>query len=194
MKHYRMTRGRVLAVATAIAFALGLAITTVASAGTSAGPTRTAAAAIPSCTAADLGVWVAIDQGNGAAGTVYYPLQFTNLSGHTCYLYGYPGVSAVTRSGQRLGSPAAWGSLSGARVVNLAPGATAHTILGYSDVAVSTSPGCHAVNTAVSLSVIPPNRSTPTHAAFDFAACSKAGTRYMTIIEPIKAGVGTVRG
>ena len=42
----------------------------------------------------DLGLG-AVDQGNGAAGTIYYPLEFTNLSGRTCSLYGFPGVSVI---------------------------------------------------------------------------------------------------
>jgi len=45
-------------------------------------------------------------QGDGAAGSVYYTLQFTNLSGHACTLRGYPGVSAVSLSGHQLGAPA----------------------------------------------------------------------------------------
>lgn len=195
MMHFRITRGRVLAVAAAAAIAAGLAISSVAYAATSASTaTRATAAAIPACTAGDLGVWLAVDQGNGAAGTIYYPLQFTNLSGHTCYLYGFPGVSAVSRSGVRLGSPAQWGSRAGARVVNVAPGGTAHTILAYHDAVVSTEPGCDPVNTAATLSVIPPNKTTATHAAFAFQACSHAGPLYMTITEPIKAGVGTING
>ena len=59
------------------------------------------------CTAADLGAWVAADQGNGAAGSIYYPLEFTNLSGHACSMRGFPGVSAIDRNGHQLGSPAA---------------------------------------------------------------------------------------
>ena len=39
-----------------------------------------APAAVRACTADDLGVWLAVAQLDGAAGSVYYPLQFTNLS------------------------------------------------------------------------------------------------------------------
>ena len=67
-----------------------------------------AAASVPACTAGDLGVWVAADQGDGAAGTAYVPLEFTNLSHHTCTLHGFPGVSAISSSGRQLGSPAVW--------------------------------------------------------------------------------------
>jgi hypothetical protein len=180
---------RVVAVAaTAIA---GLALSTAAYAATSS---PGSAAAVPRCTASDLGVWVAVDQGNGAAGTIYYPLEFTNLSHHTCYLLGYPGVSALDVNWHQLGSPADWGSVAGARIVNLAPGATAHTMLAYHDVAVSTEPGCDPVNSAVDLRIYPPGQRSATDAAFSFQTCSRPGPIYMSIIEPIIPGVGTIYG
>jgi hypothetical protein len=180
---------RVVAVATAVV--AGLAISTAAYAATSSG---TSPAAIPRCSASNLGVWVAIQQGNGAAGTIYYPLEFTNLSHHMCYLFGYPGVSALDVYGRQLGSPASWGSLAGARIVNLAPGATAHTILGYHDVVVGTSPGCTQVKVATYLRVYPPGQRSATLAAFPVGACVHAGPVYLSITEPIIPGVGTING
>lgn len=181
-------------VAVAAAAVAGLAISTAAYAATSSGGTATSAALIPRCTASNLGVWLALDQGNGAAGTIYYPLEFTNLSHHTCYLYGYPGVTARDRNGHQLGSPAGWRSLHGARIVNVAPGATAHTILGYHDVVVEPGSGCNQVNSAVELRVYPPGQRRATDAAFSFPVCSHRGPIYMTIIEPIIPGVGTING
>jgi Protein of unknown function (DUF4232) len=192
MKHLPPTARRVIAVAAAAV--AGLAISTTAYAATSSSTASTTAAAIPKCTASDLGVWVAVDQGNGAAGTIYYPLEFTNLSGHACSLFGYPGVSAIGRSGSQLGSPAEWGSRAGARTVYLAPGATAHTILAYHDAAVSTQPGCDPVYTATLLRVYPPDQYHATYAAFAFEVCSHAGPIYMNVTEPIIPGVGTIYG
>ena len=54
------------AVAVAAAVVAGLAISTAAYAATSS---PGAVASVPRCAASDLGVWVAVDQGNGAAGT-----------------------------------------------------------------------------------------------------------------------------
>ena len=199
------TARRVVAIAAAAV--AGLAISTAAyaasssssssassSGATSSGNSATSARVIPRCTASDLGVWLAVDQGNGAAGTIFYPLEFTNLSHHTCYLFGFPGVSALDRNGHQLGSPANRGSLHGARIVNLAPGATAHTLLGYHDVVVTTEPGCHEVNSAVELRVFPPGSRSATDAAFSFPVCSHRGPIYMTVEEPIVAGVGTING
>lgn len=186
------TARRVVAIAAAAV--AGLAISTAAYAATSSSAAATSARVIPRCTAGDLGVWLALDQGNGAAGTIFYPLEFTNLSQHTCYLFGFPGVSALDRNGHQLGSPANWQSLRGARIVNLAPGATAHTMLGYHDVVVTTEPGCHEVNSAVELRVFPPGQRSATDAAFTFAVCSHRGPIYMTVEGPIVAGVGTING
>lgn len=44
--------------------------------------------------------------GSGAAGSSYYPIEFTNASSTTCTLYGYPGVSFVTASGVQVGAAA----------------------------------------------------------------------------------------
>lgn len=170
------------------------AATTAHAATTPPAGTTAPAAGATRCTAAQLGVWLAVDQGNGAAGTIAYPLQFTNLSGRACTLTGNPGVSVLNRSGQRLGSPANWAVRTGARAVYLAPGATAHTLLAYHDVAVQTTPGCHPVNTAAELSVIPPDQRTATHAAFSFTACSHTGVIYLTVLEPIRPGPGTING
>ncbi len=198
MKHLSTTTRRIVAVIAA-ASVTGLIVTTAAFAASSSGTVlasdtaRASSAAVPACTAGDLGAWVAVDQGNGAAGSIYYPLQFTNLSGHACAMRGFPGVSAIDRNGRQLGSPAAWSARVAAHTIVLAPGATAHTILRYSDAAVTTAPGCHPVFSAFELRIFPPNQFGATHAAFDLEACSHAGPIYLTV-EPILPGPGTING
>ncbi len=83
--------GRRLLIAAAAAAVAGLGLSTAAFAATSSGVARTAPAAVPACTAGALGAWVAIDQGQGAAGSIFYPLEFTNLSRHACAMRGFPG-------------------------------------------------------------------------------------------------------
>jgi hypothetical protein len=187
----------------AVASVAGLVITTAAFATSSSGAASGAAlasdtarvspAAVPACRASQLGVWIGLAQSNGAAGTIYYPLNFTNVSQHACSLHGFPGVSAIARNGHQLGSPAGWATRVAAHTVVVAPGATAHTILQYGDVEVSTAPGCDPVNTAVVLRVYPPNQYYATIAAFDLEVCSHAGPVYMRV-EPILPGVGTING
>jgi hypothetical protein len=198
MKNLSTTARRIIAVIAA-ASVTGLIATTAAFASSSAGSSGSVLAAaavpaaVPACTARDLGAWVAVDQGNGAAGSIYYPLQFTNLSGHACALRGFPGVSAVDRNGHQLGSPAGWGSVTAPRTVVLAPGATAHAVLRWSDVEVTTAPGCDPVFTATELRVYPPGQYSATHAFFDLEVCSHAGPVYMHV-GPILPGVGTING
>jgi hypothetical protein len=151
---------------------------------------RSAPAAVRACTADDLGVWLAVAQLDGAAGSVYYPLQFTNLSRHACAMRGFAGVSAVDRNLHQLGSPAGRAHVVPVRTVVLAPGRTAHAVLRYGDVTVSTAPGCHPTVRTFELRVYPPGQHHATYAAFDFEVCSHAGPVYMDI-GPIQAGVGT---
>ena len=193
MNYFSATARRLVAIAAGVA-AGGLIVATAAFAATSSGTARASAEEAPACTASALGVWVAINQGSGAAGTIYYPLEFTNLSGHTCSLFGFPGVSAIDRQGRQLGRPANWIHMTAPHAVMLAPGATAHTMLAYHDAAVTTEPGCDPVYSAVLLRIYPPDQYSATLAAFDFEVCSHAGPVYMTIVEPIIPGVGTVYG
>ena len=187
----------------AVASAAGLVITTAAFAASSSGTAsgaalasqtaRISSARVPACRASQLGVWVGVAQSNGAAGTIYYPLNFTNVSRQSCSLHGFPGVSAIARNGHQLGRPAGWSTRAAAHTVVVAPGATAHTILQYGDAEVSTAPGCDPVNTAVVLRVYPPNQYDATVAAFDLEVCSHAGPVYLRV-EPILPGVGTING
>jgi len=100
----------------------------------STSPASQPAAATPSaCAASDLKVTVG--HGNAAAGSIYYPLDFTNTSGATCTMYGYPGVAFVTKAGGTaaggsiLGAPAVRNPALAAELVTLAAGATAHASL-----------------------------------------------------------------
>ena len=148
---------------------------------------------MPSCTAADLGAWVAVDQGNGAAGSIYYPLQFTNLSRHACAMRGFPGVSAIDRNGHQLGSPAGWDRVVPARTVVLAAGRDGTHDPAVQRRQVTTAPGCHPVFTAFELRVYPPGQYSATYAAFGLEACSHAGPIYLSV-EPVLSGVGTING
>ena len=39
-----------------------------------------------------------IGPGDGTAGTIFYPVRFTNRSARACTLRGFPGVSSVSAS------------------------------------------------------------------------------------------------
>lgn len=185
----RMAVAAAIAAVAAVTLALDVPVTTSAALTLTA---ARAAASTPKCAAADLGVWVAYDQSQGAAGTLIYPLEFTNLSHHACTLHGFPGVSALGRNGKQLGSPAAWDHAVKARTVRLAPGATAHAMLAYSDVITGNCPSA-SKRTAFALRVYPPDRRKADHAFWSLAACTAKGSSHFMRVRVIAAGIG-VRG
>lgn len=70
----------------------------------------------------------------GAAGSSYYTLTFTNVGTVSCTLQGFPGVSYVTgESGTQVGASAAWDGTKGSAVTVL-PGGTATAQLQEVDV------------------------------------------------------------
>jgi len=148
-----------------------------------------AAATAPRCSAADLEVWVAADQSNGAAGTVSYPLEFTNISTHTCTLFGHPGVSAVSSSGHQLGSPAVWDTSVAPPTVQLAPAATGYALLSYNDVITSNCPPADKVS-AFELRVIPPDQLQSVHAFWPLVACTAPGQTKFLSVRVIAPGIG----
>lgn len=151
-----------------------------------------AAASSPKCSAADLGVWVAADQTGAAAGTLYMPIEFTNLSHQTCTLYGFPGVSALSVSGQQLGSPATWDTAVKPSLVRLAPGGTGYALLEYSDVITGNCPAA-SKRLAFELRVYPPDQSGADHAYWPFTACVAKGQTHFIRVRVIAPGIG-VRG
>jgi Protein of unknown function (DUF4232) len=153
----------------AAAIACAAALIPVASFAAAASPAAPAvAASVPACPTAGLVVWMNNEQ--GAAGTFYSDLNFTNLSGHTCTLRGHPGVSAVNLSGGQIGQPAAWPSAT-LPTVTLASGATATAVLAITDVGVFPAGVCHPV-TAAGLRVYPPNQFTSKLVPYPLRACT----------------------
>jgi len=155
----------------AAAIACAAALIPVATLAATAAPAAPAAASPPPCQTAGLVVWLA--NGSAAAGTFYYDLNFTNLSGHACTLRGHPGVSAVNLRGARVGTPAGWGNPGNAtlRTIRLANGATATAVLAVTDVYNYPASVCRRV-TAAGLRVIPPNQLTSKLVPYPIGACS----------------------
>ncbi|HEV2377410.1 MAG TPA: DUF4232 domain-containing protein [Streptosporangiaceae bacterium] len=134
--------------------------------------------AIPSCTTSGLDVWLDT-QGSGAAGHTYYFLNFTNLSGSTCVLSGYPGVSGVTLTGAQVGSAAGRNGVT-PNPVTLANGATTHALVGVVNPGIIPPSQCHPV-TAAGLRVYPPNQTQSKLVPYPFPACSAKGPVYLTV-------------
>jgi hypothetical protein len=182
--HLRRLSPRRLALGlTAVALGIGSAAWAATSA--SAAPAAPVAT-VPGCTAADLAVWVNEEAVSGAAGTAYYPLEFTNTSGHACATGGYPGVAATDASGHQLGDAAARDPVYPGHLWVIPAGGTAHALLGYGAVEVSTS-GCKP-KTAAQLKVYPPNSRTAIDAFFDLPACTIGGSHVYLRVAVIQPG------
>ena len=105
-------------------FAATLALVTVLSSTVLQSGTTLAGASTgaPRCTTRQLVVWLNTT-GNGAAGSSYYNLEFTNLSAHACALSGFPGVSAINVADQQIGSAAGHNAEHAPALITLSSGA-----------------------------------------------------------------------
>jgi hypothetical protein len=127
-------------------------------------------------------VWLGDGLGGGVLGGVYYPLEFSNRSRHSCTLSGYPGVSAYRGGGSQIG-PAANRFTQHHTTVTLTPGATAHALLKISDWGAL----CSTNVSADGLKVFPPGQTRSEPIPFQFGACAR---RTVLTVGPIRAGVG----
>jgi hypothetical protein len=156
-------------------------------------PTPTSPATGNTCGTADLKVTVVTADGGAAAGSVYYPLNFTNVSGSPCVLDGYPGTSFVTSpSGSEIGSPASKNPVVPPAPVTLAPGATGHATLQVVDAQNYSAATCDPV-TAHWLRVYPPGQAAPAEISFTTQVCSAqvSGSLGSSLtVDAIKAGEG----
>jgi hypothetical protein len=179
---------RRIAAAAAAALALGTGSAIWASTSASAAPTSPAVTAglLPVCTAGDLAVWVNYGAGQGAAGTWYYPLEFTNTSDHTCRTWGWPGVSATSDDGKQLGDAAHRLNFYTPAWVNIGAGATAHALLAYGAAEVSTS-GCKPANASL-IKVYAPNQHAADNGFFSLPACTVGGDHIYLWVAAIQPG------
>ena len=182
----------VAALACAAALVPVAACAVTGSSSASATASKPAAASTPECATSGLVVWMDT-VGQAYAGGVSYTLKFTNLSGHACTLYGYPGVWAVTLSGSPIGASNTGGTIK-PTTVTLADGATATSTLRITDPAnfgtacflpgQTPAPGRPGkLPTAAGLQVEPPNPLSFTYKVipFPFSACysTSAGPVYL---------------
>jgi len=138
----------------------------------------------PRCTVSQLSVRQT--SSNGAAGSIGLTYAFTNISGSTCSLFGYPGMLMLNASGKPLPTtvvraPSVVVPSVAEHTVVLAPNAIASFYAGYSDVSASSCPQ------ASRLEVTPPN-------AYDHLVISTsiAPCRGRINVSPVFAGKPTV--
>jgi Protein of unknown function (DUF4232) len=172
------SRGKAIVAAAAIACSAAL-VPAVALA-SSAAPQ---APQVSRCRVGSVLYWIA-DAPNGATGTIYYPVEFTNVGAHACWLDGYPKVAGITMSIKQIG-PAAGHLKATAHRVVIGHNQTAHALVGIVDAGFIT--GCHAA-TGAGLAIIPPGVNEEQFVFnFTFPACKNKV--YMHLY-PVQPGIG----
>jgi hypothetical protein len=157
-------RRAVAAAATVLALGTGGAVWAATSA--SAAP-----AAIGRCSYGNLAVWVYADGADTVGRTIYYHLEFSNTGRSTCALTGFPGVVATTLHRTELGVPAVREYGVPSKTIDIAPGATAHSLIGY--VGGRVDAACKP-ESAGFLQVTPPNNGGSKRAYFPLPVCTTA--------------------
>ena len=148
-----------------------------------ASPASRAAPQVARCTASNTYVWFALSP-SGAAGTIYYPIEFTNLGSRTCWLSGYPRVFGTTKSGTTFGPAAGRLTLPVGRIT-LRKNQTAHALLGIVEPGIIA--GCHAV-TGGGLAVYPPGQAhRQLVGSFYFSGCRN---KVYMHVGPVQPGIG----
>jgi hypothetical protein len=160
----------------------GAALAAPAAPSATAAPARPAAHAIvPGCETPGLVIWLDTN-GNAGAGSVFYNLKFTNLSGHKCTLNGFPFINAVSLTGSLLGHRAAFSGGPGNQIT-LGQGQTGTAVLQIVNVLNIPASQCKPV-TAAGFRVFPPNQTRAKVLPFPFGACSANGPVFM-FVKPV---------
>ncbi|MFF7351361.1 DUF4232 domain-containing protein [Streptomyces filipinensis] len=124
-----------------------------------------ASATVRTCTVSDL--YLSMGRKEGAAGSLYWAIQFTNTSTTACALRGYPGVSALDTSHHQIG-PAATHSGSSYGTVTLAPAHSASAIARTTNGPV----GGPCLRTASYLRIYPPGSRSAALVPAPWKTCS----------------------
>lgn len=150
-------------------------------------PASPAAPAGPApCPTRDLGLKLGLAQ--GALGSTYQVIDFTNIGTATCTLYGYPGVSLTGGTPvHQLGLAANEDPSTPRKLVTLAPGAVANALLRIVNAGNYPTSKCAPVN-AKFLQIYPPNQTTPAYLSYHTQACSKPVP--LLTISVVKPGSG----
>jgi uncharacterized protein DUF4232 len=125
---------------------------------------------------------------NAAAGTTYQTLRLTNVSGRSCTLRGYPGISYVAGDdGHQVGA-AASRSPGSSVSITLARGKTASTTVGLANVRNYPAETCRPQSVR-GLRVYPPDETRSMFVALRSTGCANASLNQLSV-NPLRPGLG----
>lgn len=137
------------------------------------------------CLAADLEL--ALGPGEGAAGTHYRPLRFTNVSDSPCVIHGFPGVSYVAGDdGHQVGA-AAYRTGEKGDPVTLQPGRTAHADVGFVQVRNYDADECKPTPVR-GLRVYPPHETNSMYVRAPGTGCAEFPGGQQLTVATVKPG------
>ena len=147
-----------------------------------------AATGTPACATRYLKATVGVAQ--GAAGSIYQVIDFTNISGAACTLFGYPGLALAGGTPvTQIGAAAVRSPTSSPRLVTLAAGKTANAVLQITQAANYPASRC-APKASTYLQIYPPNQTTPIYLAYKSTGCSASAVNLLTVgvVQPGNGG------
>lgn len=151
-------------------------------------PNATAAGGPPGCATRDLKATVGVAQ--GAAGSVYQVIDFTNIGTASCSLYGYPGIALAGGSPvTQIGMAASRSPQAGPALVTLKPGAVANTLLRITQAQNYPTSKCSPMASTY-LQIYPPNQTTPIYLGYKSTGCSATGVNLLTV-SVVQSGAGS---
>jgi hypothetical protein len=164
----------------AVAGVAALAMLAAESGPGAAAPGAVASKRVHPCAGSQLAIWLNQVPGDGAAGSIFHQLGFTNLSRRTCTLRGYPRVTAANLHGDKVGGFALREPTGTPHAVRLHPGDTAFATLRITEAQNFPHSVCHPV-TAAGLRVSPPGRHSHKLVPFPFEACARAANTNLSV-------------
>jgi hypothetical protein len=139
------------------------------------------------CTTQDLKA--ALVNSEGAAGSLYVNLDFTNTGSAACTLFGFPGVSIGSGTPfKQVGAAATRSTSASPTLVTLTPGQTGNAQLRIVQAGNFPSATCSPAATT-SLQVFPPNQTTPLYLSLNSTGCTSKSVNILTI-GVVQAGTG----
>jgi uncharacterized protein DUF4232 len=151
-------------------------------------PNAATAGGPPGCATRDLKVTVGVAQ--GAAGSVYQVIDFTNIGTASCSLYGYPGIALAGGSPvTQIGAAASRSPQAAPALVSLAPGAVANTLLRITQAQNYPTSKCSPMASTY-LQIYPPNQTTPIYLGYKSTGCSARSVNLLTV-SVMQSGAGS---
>ena len=142
----------------------------------------------PGCATRDLKATVGIAQ--GAAGSVYQVIDFTNIGTASCSLYGYPGIALAGGSPvTQIGAAASRSPQAGPALITLKPGGVANTLLRITQAQNYPTSRCSPMASTY-LQIYPPNQTTPIYLGYKSTGCSATGVNLLTV-SVVQSGAGS---